>query len=628
MLKMKKMAVLLVASVALYGGTPAFAQDFDDLVRTGNTAQTSRTVELLDEIDAILGQLQSDLGGNFTLQVKKDTPEDIEFSRKFENTNIQIDSLWKQFFSAVNQEVEQKQFQRDQKFQTEVADAFQAYRSIFTGAGDEPSAMFNKFVSRAGAKNLLLRRDIKFWIDKKLSFDSGIRGVSSGGSSPMSWDSSELTYAIGLMPSEMLQDVNKSISTAYFYGYVNKWNELDPTMASSKFGSLGIGSYSLNYNTTLSEDTYYKSIYGNGTYLPTLSNHFKAKAPKGGNAEADVAGMSEQVATIEELLVKAEGFAKMINEREGTDVITTDKGNMYLHRSIDKATAERIMSEYSQLQGQFEQRMNTFKVYLDNYRNNFGGAESLTLQQAMRKSFREYQGDFIYSEIDQYGTRYEALKLRAQAFKLDRRGGLFGATDRKINTPSWGQRPRKELYSAQRLLTLLPSVMISEINDERQQAYRWGSYNAEAEYQSANNYSYGNDWNSSQYSYDTVAGDGVDDGSTIPGEDLDTNAGTGDYGTVSGDNDYSTDPIDNGSASDYSTDYGTEPSTVGTDLSSASSESLQAVHGIGAITAQHIIDAAPFYSWDDLKSINGIGDATAQDLSDAGFRIDGQPYLP
>ena len=530
---MKKIALCVVTSLAMCFGGPAMAQDFDDLANSGATVSSrSQAADLLDEIETLLEDFRQELGGNFVVQVQKNSPEDVRLSPRFEAVNVQLSSLWTQFFSAVDQEVERRQFDRDQTFQQAVAQAYQAYRSIFQGGADNPTVQYEQFRARAGAKNLVLRRDKKFWFDPKVKADSGVSGVSSW-NSPTTWDENEAVYAMGLMPAEMLSDVNRSIRSAYFYGYMSEWVRLDPSASVSRFGFLGLPSYgTIGYDYMLPEATYYDNLYSS-RYLVTMSNEIRATTPRAATGSNAVQSMGEQVEGIQSLLTELEGFQAMVNEREGRQVVTNDKGNMYLHRSIDAATADRIMEEYRQICQRFRQAMDTYKIYLDSYRNNFGGAESLALQQAMQQAFNTYRQDFVYSEIDGYLSRYDALKARAQSFKLDRRA-TFGAVDRGLDTPFW-RRPRRELYSAQRLITLLPGDMLRRIDDKRRWAYQRGQWNAEAEYRDATNYSYGSTYSSSQYTYATEPGYSGNGSSSLPGDDL---GGGSDYPSYGGDSDY------------------------------------------------------------------------------------------
>ena len=52
------------------------------------------------------------------------------------------------------------------------------------------------------------------------------------------------------------------------------------------------------------------------------------------------------------------------------------------------------------------------------------------------------------------------------------------------------------------------------------------------------------------------------------------------------------------------------------DLNSATKAELETLPGVGAATAQNIIDARPFKSVSDLKNVKGIGDAKFAQLKD------------
>ena len=55
------------------------------------------------------------------------------------------------------------------------------------------------------------------------------------------------------------------------------------------------------------------------------------------------------------------------------------------------------------------------------------------------------------------------------------------------------------------------------------------------------------------------------------------------------------------------------------DINSASAEELDKLAGIGAVKAQAIIQARPFYVLDDLLNASGIGDATLDKIKQQGL---------
>ena len=65
------------------------------------------------------------------------------------------------------------------------------------------------------------------------------------------------------------------------------------------------------------------------------------------------------------------------------------------------------------------------------------------------------------------------------------------------------------------------------------------------------------------------------------------------------------------------------------DINNASLQQLDALTGVGPVTAQKITDARPFSSIDDLLKVKGIGPATLQKIKDQGLAyVDGQAQQP
>jgi len=55
------------------------------------------------------------------------------------------------------------------------------------------------------------------------------------------------------------------------------------------------------------------------------------------------------------------------------------------------------------------------------------------------------------------------------------------------------------------------------------------------------------------------------------------------------------------------------------DINTASEEELQRLPGVGAVFAQKIIEARPFYSLDELSKVSGIGPKTLEKIKEQGL---------
>jgi hypothetical protein len=195
----------------------------------------------------------------------------------------------------------------------------------------------------------------------------------------------------------------------------------------------------------------------------------------------------------------------------------------------------------------------------------------------MDQAFSNYHDDFVYEPVDALDSRYQALRTKSGQFKLERvTSSMFtGATDMSLTVPSSFGKPRKALYSAQRVISFLPPDIRTVLDSRRQRAYQNGAAAAEAEYRqeldriereraaaAAQNNSGSSDWNDNNSGSDwnnnnsnsnsgsdwnnnsNTNENGWNDTDSGSGSDWDNNSG----GTNTGGSDWNTgDPADNSS---------------------------------------------------------------------------------
>jgi len=374
---MRKVTILLVAMMLVSISGMARAQGYEDIHQSSGAAGARGPNEILNDIQAALDGLKATLGNRFQKDVIVDTEEDQQLCAAFESTNARVESLWDEFFNAVNSDVEIRQLERDEAFRKSMNDAYMNYRNAFNVMTDDPTRKYTDFLTKAKMKKYTLARKRKVlgfipWPAKKIHLAGGVDGISNWGGDPTKWDDTELTYAIGLVPGEMLTDINRSVQLAYFSGYMYEWYRHDRTHGFGlgwDFASYGSLSYDYQW-----DDYYYYSYLQNSRYMySSLSNQFDPKQPRSGSGESDLQSMAEVVADIEAAIAEADAFKAKHPE------IFIEKGEMRIAHNLDKNKSEEIMSAYESIASEFQSAMDTYKVYLDNFRNNFPGAETLVL---------------------------------------------------------------------------------------------------------------------------------------------------------------------------------------------------------------------------------------------------------
>lgn len=441
----------------------------------GSTSRVERTPSrVLDDIGATLDALYADMGNGYVKETdpKGDGAEDTRWQERFEDANGSLKSLWQEFLAAVKGDRESRQMGRDEAFRAAAAGGWTAYRQAFGALQGDPTRVYDALATKAEQKRFRLVREQK-WLDPPtLSPGKGVSG--SGWGDPTRWSQGDLDYAAGLLPAELLSDVNMGIRVAFRLGYLQNKQRLQ--LGDPAFAALGGLDWNrVGWDTTFEDDFYYGRLYG-ASFLPTTGLQlFPASEPRSASIAALMASMQTCAGPAEEALARAEGF------KAGRQALTTGKnGEMVLAKTVPDEIANPVREEYSRICDDFKAAMDDYKRYLDEFRRNYPGEATSALQTSLRSAFQTYRSDFLYGEVDQLAVRFEKLRGQAGRFTLKRKG-MFSFNKTIYAPSSWG-KPRRELYSAQRVLALLPADLRSEVDRRRQEAFRQGALLARAEY--------------------------------------------------------------------------------------------------------------------------------------------------
>jgi hypothetical protein len=455
---------------------PAMAEDmFEDLVQTS----TSRTIsnrtpsDILDEIEEILTAIYDSQGNRYHIKTTAGTGDDNEFKAMYENANGNLKALWKEFHVALKSDMNASALAKDKDFQRAADQAMEAYRKNFGGDEAQLLTEYSRIKNLVNTHNYTLRYN-KSWFDKFEKMSSSVLYAPS--EDPTQWDSNEVVYLIGLLPSELRNDMNMTIKTAYLYGYMNQ-------AAVRGFSASSLSHYSslrpseLSWDTYIDDGYYYEHIY-NSSYLSNdLTTTFKGMSTRSGNTDRYIQNCQKALEAMKNAKERADKF------KEQNNLGRDSKGRMEFKGG--KSDWENVAASYRDICADMENAMREFKTSWANFVKAFPGDATGEFQQALNKAFSNYYNDFEYAPMDSLDSRYQSLKAKSGQFKLERVTDSFwtGATDQSLYVPSSWAKPRKALYSAQKVISYLPPDMRTVHDNRRQRAYRNGASAAEADYQ-------------------------------------------------------------------------------------------------------------------------------------------------
>jgi hypothetical protein len=400
--------------------------------------------------------------------------------------------LWDEYKAAVRAQRDNRCMERDEKFRSSMAQSFTNYRKSFGALEFDPTREYDKLDREAGKKSLELRWD-KPGFDKVVRLDKGVSGSGSGWTNPTEWNDYQCKYAIGLLPNELLQDINASIQASWFLGYGMQ----------AKLRGLSWGGYvygvdwgNVTYNTYIDDTVYVDSILGSNFLLTELATRIPSSQPKPDSSQKNLAEIKKSLADIGDALERAKAFmgerSDLIALKGGQMTIKSpDKPGLFAKKAEKQAyaaameeltpKAEQALADYQSIADDFKVAMGDFHAHLQEFRQNFPGKPTSALQQEAQRAFLEYRKGFIYNEMDDMNRRFASLVQTCQRFKLKRTG--FMAIDQSLSEPPAWSAPSKELYSKQRVLSLLPNEMNAYVDTQRKWAFDMGVNAAEAEYQ-------------------------------------------------------------------------------------------------------------------------------------------------
>jgi len=462
---------------------PVFAEDvpgsemFGDLIVADNPetpASPNRTPEdVLDDIEAILQNVYDESGNRYEVKIEAGTSNDNEFKTLYETASGNLKALWKEFHIVLKGDMNSASLKKDRAFTKAANQAMDKYKAHFGGSEGLILSEYSKVNKLVNGKSYNLRYNKK-WMDKHVQMNDYTRRTPT--SDPTKWNQNDIVYLVGILPLKLRKDMNTMIKSAYLYGYMNQ-------AASRNLSVNELNHYSalrasdLAWDTYIDDAYYYDNIYNSRYLVSKLSNTFDGMTTRTGDGNKYIGLCKKAIEKMKNAQERAKKF------KEDQNLGRDDKGRIEFTGS--KGKWKQVSAAYTDICNDMKNAMSEFHEAWSNFVKAHPGNATSEYQQAMEETFNNYYQDFEYAPVDSLDARYKSLKRKSGQFKLDRvTSSMFtGAVDKTLYIPSSFSKPRKALYSAQRVVSLMPTDMKTILDDRRQRAYRAGARSAEAVYQ-------------------------------------------------------------------------------------------------------------------------------------------------
>jgi len=390
----------------------------------------------------------------------------------YETANGNLKALWKEFYVALKADMNAAATTKDRAFAQAADKAVDVYKNNFGGNESDLLADYSKINKLVSSNNYQLRYN-KSWFDKYVKMSNFTSRTPS--TNPSQWSSSDIVYLIGIMPAALRKDMNMTIRSSYLYGYMNQ-AAIRGISASANNHYSSLRPRDLSWDTYIDDGYYYDNIYDSSYLVNDLSNTFREMSIRTGNTDRYLQACKKALKKMESCEERARRF------KDENNLKRDKKGKMEFTGS--KGDWNKLDSAYTDICNDMKVAMKEFTTNWANFAKAFPGVATSDFGKAMDDAFDNYYRDFVYAPVDTLDARYEALRTRSAQFKLERvTSSMFtGAIDKSLYSPSSFRKPRKALYSAQRVISFLPPEIKTVLDSRRQKAYRNGAAAAESEY--------------------------------------------------------------------------------------------------------------------------------------------------